>query len=292
MERMLPTPAQSPRFSSIVSNVNFDATQFKRLERAGYNRLGRRYLAAAARRAGLADTLLAAARLAPGMTVLDLASGPGLLAAAATEKLGATGFVVASDIAEAQLACSTQRPGLACVAADGEQLPFAAACFDRVLCGLGLMFFPHADQALDEMHRVLRPDGQLALSVWGAADNVPLVNVALSCMRRLLPPPKIERPSIFRFGDPLELERRLASADFFDIRIEPLKFSLTFPDARSYWQAFLDLAGGAAESLARLPPAKQDELAREVAQELRPYATSGGYRLVSTILIATGRCRE
>ncbi len=287
---MLPTPSKSSRFSSIVSTVSFDASQFKRLERAGYNQLGRRYLTAAARRAGLADGLLAAARLSPGMTVLDLASGPGLLAVAAAEKLGAAGLVIASDIAEAQLACCAPRPNLACVTADGEQLPFATACFDRVLCGFGLMFFPDADVALNEMRRILRADGQLALSVWGVADDVPLVNVALSCMRRLLPPPKVARPSIFRFGDPGELERRLASADFFDIRIEPIKFSLTFTDAPSYWQAFLDLAGGAAESIARLPQATQDDLTREVAQELAPYANSGGYRLVSTILIATGHC--
>jgi SAM-dependent methyltransferase len=292
---MLPPTRISPNsihFSSIVTVMSFDASQFKRLERAGYNRLGRRYLTAATRRAGLSDALLAAARLTPGMAVLDLASGPGLLAATAAAKLGAEGFVIASDIAEAQLACCTPRPNLACVTADGEQLPFAAASFDRVLCGLGLMFFPHAEMALNEIRRVLRADGQFALSVWGTDADVPLINVALSCMRRLLPPPKVERPSIFRFGDPDELERRLASADFFDVRIEPIKFSLMFPDAPSYWQAFLDLAGGAAESLARLPQAKQDELVREVAQELMPHSTSGGYRLVSTILIATGHCRR
>jgi SAM-dependent methyltransferase len=64
------------------------------------------------------------------------------------------------------------------------------------------MFFPDEHAALREMRRVLRPDGRLALSVWGAASEVPLVEAALACMRRLLPPPKVARPSIFRFGDP------------------------------------------------------------------------------------------
>lgn len=267
--------------------MSFDASQFKRLERAGYNRLGRRYLDAAARRAALADALLAAADLQPGLKLLDLASGPGLLASAAAEKLGGGGLTIASDIAEAQLACCAARPNLARIVADGEHLPFAPASFDRILCGLGLMIFPSADTALAEMRRVLRPDGRLVLSVWGRAEEVPLIEAALSCMRRLLPPPKVARPSIFRFGDPAELERRLASADFCETRIEAVKFSLTFPDAHNYWQAFLDLAGGAAESLSRLPQARQAELAQEVAQELAPYATSGGYRLVSTVLIAT-----
>jgi ubiquinone/menaquinone biosynthesis C-methylase UbiE len=272
--------------------MTFDAAQFKRLERTGYNRLGRRYLDAAARRAILAEGLLAAADLSPGLTVLDLASGPGLLASAAAQTLGTTGFVIASDIAEAQLACCPPHAGLARVVADGEHLPFATASLDRVMCGLGLMLFPDADVALAEMRRVLRPRGRLALSVWASAEDVPLIEVALSCIRRLLPAPKVARPSIFRFGDAPDLQRRLTSADFCDIRITSLQFSLDFPDAASYWQAFLDLAGGAAESLARLPDAKQAELAREVAVELAPYAipaTTGGYRLDSRILIATGQ---
>lgn len=269
--------------------MTFDPTQFKRLERTGYNRLGRRYLDAAARRSALADALLAAAALAPGQHLLDLASGPGLLAGNALPVLGPAGLAVASDIAEVQLACCLPRPGLVRVTADGEHLPFASTRFDRVLCGLGLMMFPHVDLALGEMRRVLRPDGRLALSVWAGAEEVPLIECALACMRRLLPVPRVARPSIFRFGDPAELERRLAGADFGDIRIETFKFSTTFADAPAYWQAFLDLAGGAAESLSRLETGKQAELVREVAVELAPHTVSGGYRLTSAILIATGR---
>jgi SAM-dependent methyltransferase len=264
--------------------MNFDARQFKRLERAGYNRLGPRYLAQAATRQALADAVLAAAQLAPGQRVLDLASGPGLLAKGAQSVIGPAGIAVASDIAEAQLACC---PGLIRVAADGEHLPFAAASFDRVLCGLGLMLFPDTDHALREMRRVMAPQGRLVLSVWSHAAEVPLLECALACMRRILPPPKVPRPSIFRFGDVPDLERRLTSADFCEVSFAPLKFSLRFDDVGDYWQAFLDLAGGAAESLARLPEATQERLAREVEQELAPYAVSGGYRLVSQIRVVT-----
>ncbi len=272
-----------------MSNTpSFDPRQFKRLERAGYNRLGPRYLAASAARRGLTDALLAAAALVPGQHVLDLASGPGLLARAARQVVGDSGLAIASDISEGQLACC---PDLVSVAADGESLPFADASFDRVLSGLGLMFFPREDVALKEMHRVLRADGRLALSVWGKAEEVPLLECALACMRRLLPPPKAPRPSIFRFGDSDELHRRLASADFSAIAIRPVKFSTTHATPGAYWQAFLDLAGGAAESLARLPEEKQAELATAVADELAPHAVSGGYRLVSTVLVATANKR-
>jgi SAM-dependent methyltransferase len=273
--------------------MSFDSAHFKRLERAGYNRIGPRYLAAAGSRSELAAALLAAARLAPGQRVLDLASGPGLLARDARDAVGDQGLAVASDISEGQLACC---PDLVRVAADGEALPFASRSFDRALCGLGLMFFPDEQAALREIHRVLRPDGLLALSVWGRAEEVPLVETALSSMRRVLPPPKVARPSIFRFGEAEELARRLANAsavrpfgNFCDIDIQPFHLSASFADAGAYWQGFLDLAGGAAESLSRLPAEKQQALAAAVGEELAPYAVAGGYELTSTVLVATAR---
>lgn len=266
--------------------MSFDSAQFKRLERAGYDRIGPRYLAAADSRKNLAAALLDAADLEPGLRVLDLASGPGLLASAARVTVGGHGLAVASDISTSQLACC---PDLPRVAADGEALPFTVASFDRVLCGLGLMFFPDDQAALCEMHRVLRPNGMLALSVWGRAEDVPLVETALSCMRRLLPPPKVARPSIFRFGDPDALQHRLASAGYGDIRTEALRLVIDFSDAAAYWQGFLDLAGGAAESLSRLPFDKQQALASAVSDDLAPHAVAGGYRLTSTILIASAR---
>lgn len=264
--------------------MSFDSARFKRLERAGYNRIGPRYLAAAGARHELATALLAAARLAPEQRVLDLASGPGLLAQDAGKRVGENGLVIASDISEGQLACGANLPR---VAADGEALPFANESFDCVLCGLGLMFFPDEQLALNEIKRVLRPDGTLALSVWGSAEHVPLVEAALSCMRRLLPPPKVARPSVFRFGDADELARRLASADFRAIDIQPHSFTLDFDTAAAYWQGFLDLAGGAAESLSQLPAEKHRALAAAVAEELAPHAVANGYRLTSTVLIAT-----
>ena len=264
--------------------MSFDRNQFKRLERAGYDRLGPRYLAAAGTRDDIATALLAAAALAPGQRVLDLASGPGLLARAAAESLGGRGMVLASDISQGQLACC---PDLARLAADGEALPLTDASLDRVLCGLGLMFFPDEEAALLEMRRVLRPGGRIALSVWAQAAEVPLIECALSCLRRLLPPPKVARPSIFRCGDPDWLQRRIASADFQAIDIRRVDFTVAFADAASYWQGFLDIAGGAAESLARLPAEKVQALAAGVAEELAPYASPDGYRLTSTVLIAS-----
>ncbi|MBA3032042.1 MAG: methyltransferase domain-containing protein [Gammaproteobacteria bacterium] len=264
--------------------MSFDPRQMKRIERDGYNLIGARYAAGAAARTALTDALIEAAHLQPNQNVLDLAAGPGLLASAAREKVGAGGTAIATDLAEAQLACC---PGLPRVAADGEYLPFVSNHFDRVLCGLGLMVFPDTARALADARRVMAPGGMIALSVWGEAEHTPLLACALDCMKRLLPAPKVARPSVFRFGTTAALGAPLAEAGFGEIAIETIMIDSYFADAASYWQAFLDLAGGAAGSLARQPESMQQRLATEVAQELSVFAGADGYAMQSAVLIAT-----
>lgn len=272
------------------SSPDFDRRRFKQIERAGYNLIAGRYAAASTPRDGLHAALLDAAELAAGLRVLDLASGPGVLAQAALPRVAPGGCVVASDLAEAMLAESRRRrPGILHAAADAERLPFAEGSFERVLCGLGLMFFPDEALALAEMRRVLRPGGRIAVSVWAEPAQVPLVECALACMRRLLPAPKVARLSVFRLGDPERLAALLAAAGFSGGRVEACELLSNFTTAEDYWQAFLDLAGGAAGSLVRLPPATQAELRSGVARELAPYACTDGYRFASTVLIATAR---
>ncbi len=277
---------------------SFDARRFKALERAGFNRIAARYAEGARLRGALADALLDAAELAPGQRVLDLASGPGLLARAAACRVAPGGYVLASDIAETMLAEGARQAHpdngtpLLFTAADAENLCLPDASVDRVLAGLALFMFPHPEQALAEMRRVLLPGGRVALSVWGPRGDVPLITRAQDCIARLLPPPKQERPSVFRHGEPGVLEAALAAAGFVDIAIAPCTFACHFDDADTYWQAFLDLAGGAAESLARLPAAMQDTLRTTVADELAPHRNPGGeagYTVPALALVASAR---
>jgi len=108
------------------------------------------------------------AAIAPGMTLLDIACGPGALSLAA---VAAGARVTAIDFSQAMIDRLTERAeGLAIDARqmDGQALDFAANGFDRVCSVFGIPLFPDWRSGLAEMVRVLRPGG---LAVLGVAAN-------------------------------------------------------------------------------------------------------------------------
>jgi demethylmenaquinone methyltransferase / 2-methoxy-6-polyprenyl-1,4-benzoquinol methylase len=106
------------------------------------------------------------ANLHAGDRVLDIAGGTGDLAQAFAKQVGSTGLVVHTDINEAMLSTGRNRlldagvvlPTLVC---DAEKLPFPDQSFNLVSVAFGLRNMTHKDQAIAEMHRVLKPHGKL-----------------------------------------------------------------------------------------------------------------------------------
>jgi len=102
--------------------------------------------------------------------VLDLGAGTGL-AALALKRRFPRAEVTAADIALPMLAIARRRSRfwrpIRCVEADARQLPFEEARFDLVFSNLMLQWVQPPDDALAEIHRVLRPGGLLLLSSFG-----------------------------------------------------------------------------------------------------------------------------
>lgn len=123
------------------------------------------------------------AELRPGIDVLDVACGTGVLARAAAGRVAPGGTVTGLDRNPGMLEVARRlAPGLHWQEGRAEVLPFPDRSFDAVLCQFGLMFFEGRAQALREMARVRRSGGVLALAVWDRLDASP----GYAAMARLL----------------------------------------------------------------------------------------------------------
>lgn len=105
--------------------------------------------------------------LLPHHSVLDLASGTGDLALRMAPLLNDEGKITLSDINESMLNIGKQRMIDAghlraeYAVANAESLPFADNSFDRITMAFGLRNVTDKQQALNELHRVLKPNGLL-----------------------------------------------------------------------------------------------------------------------------------
>src|SRR5262249_31052764 len=81
---------------------------------------------------------------------------------------GESGSVTGLDNNPGMLAVASagSAPGVRWQQADAQALPFPYRSFDRVICQLGLQYFPDRPTAVREMWRVLRPGGRVMVLVW------------------------------------------------------------------------------------------------------------------------------
>lgn len=117
---------------------------------------------------GLGPVIVRAAGIGPGQRVLDVAAGSGNASIPAAE-CGAE--VTAGDLTPELLAVGEQRAlargqNLTWVEADAEFLPFEDGEFDTVLSCVGVMFAPFHQPVADELTRVTRSGGTIALINW------------------------------------------------------------------------------------------------------------------------------
>jgi arsenite methyltransferase len=105
--------------------------------------------------------------LEPGHAVLDIGSGPGLLAREMADTVGPEGRVVGLDLSEAMLEMGRRRcidrPQVSFEQGDAAKLPFEADSFDVVVTTQVYEYVPDIAGALAEVARVLRPGGRVAI---------------------------------------------------------------------------------------------------------------------------------
>ena len=238
---------------------------------------------------GLSDTIshtVQALWPRTGDRILDIGTGTGWAARlAAWRGASVTGVDIAPgmlDAARTLSARSEPRPVFQRAAA--EALPFPDESFDGVISTYGVIFSGEPAKAAEEMARVLRPGGRLALATWADDPDGYIAGFfALVGHWSDAPPPPA---SPFDWGRPDWLQDVLGPR--FDLAIGEQVTTLYAPDVRTVWEEYVTGFGPVAATHAALPPDRQDAF-REAFEEFhRPHATAMGLTIPRRALVVRG----
>jgi ubiquinone/menaquinone biosynthesis C-methylase UbiE len=275
-----------------MASQSADPAAFHAFERAGWESIPQAYQDAFGTLTTQAiGPLLDAARVGPGVRVLDVATGPGYVAAAAAQRGAA---VVGVDFSAAMLAeARRHHPAIDFQAGDAEALPFPDATFAAVVMSFGLLHLGRPDQALAEAHRVLRPGGRLGFTVWAKPEEAVAFGIVLGAIQRhgRLDVPIPPGPPFFRFSEPEESRRVLLRLGFRtpEVAVVPQVWRLGSLDA-----LFEVMLGGTVRTAGLLraqTPEAQDAIRVDIREAVRPYQRAGAVELPMPAILVSATKR-
>ncbi len=237
----------------------------------------------------VATPLLDAVRAGQGTRLLDVATGPGYVAAKAAER-GAE--PVGVDFSETMLAhARTHVAGVDFVQGDATALPFEDASFDAVVAAFLLLHVGMPERVVAEAARVLRPGGRAAFSVWDEPSRGRWIGVffeAFMATGAHAPAEVPAGPNFFRLADEVEFAALVEGAGLVDVEVDTVEFGLRLEDRDELWD-------GLVQGSVRVGPmilGQTEELQRQIRERydelLEEYRTEDGYDVPVSVKLAAG----
>ncbi len=190
----------------------------------------------------LAGIVAEATMVKPNTKALDVGCGGGALTHELVRRAGGGENVTGLDANPGMLAVAQRNlPTVNFQQGDAAALPFREEAFDTVASQFALMLFDDRMQALIEMWRVLRPNGQLTVAVfdglrsnqaYGRIADVYEKHVGLNIANALRYP--------FSMGDVSELKSLFSDAGITAINLKTISSRASFPSATHLARADID----------------------------------------------------
>jgi SAM-dependent methyltransferase len=265
-----------------------DPAPFHHFEHAGWQRASAHYADTfGVLTAQSTEPLLDAAGVASGTRLLDVASGPGYVAAAAAAR---SAEVIGLDFSTLMLEEARRRyPDVIFQEGDAEALPFDGGRFEAVVMNFGLLHLARPDAAIHEAWRVLESGGRYAFTVWARPEEAVGFGVVLRAMTKYgtlnvgLP----DGPPFFRFSDADECRRALSGAGFaaIDVRTLPLVWHL--PSGDALFEAALYGGVRTSAALQAQTPEALAAIRGAVRTELQLFAKADGIAVPMPVVLAS-----
>jgi len=241
--------------------------------------------------------MLDAAKIGPGMQVLDVAAGAGDQTLDIAHRIGPDGHVLATDLSPrcVELARSTlQAAGFAnasFLVVDGEKLDMEPR-FDAVVCRLGLMFYPDPLEGLRRMHATLKPEGFCAALVFSDAASNPCIVSAITTAGALANAPRFDPDRVgglLSLGRSGHLHELFVRAGFRDVTTARIASPMKLPSAAHYVRFLQGAAGPVRSLIERLDAPVQAAAWTKMEAAMAQYETPDGWLGPKELLLAFGR---
>ena len=236
------------------------------------------------------DLLMGLAQLKKGETVLDIASGTGLVSFKAMQQVGDEGFVLGTDISDKMveiangIAEKKNYKNIRFERMDAEELKIPDNNFDVALCALGLMYMPDPLKALKEIYRILKPGGRAIAAVWGQRKHCGWADIFEIVDRRVA---SEVCPMFFNLGNPNMLSLSFEAAGFSSISSQSLSTKLYYKNAEEACGAAF--AGGpVALAYNKFSDAVKEEVHAEYLASVKQYKQANGYEVPGEFVVAIG----
>ena len=274
----------------MLCDVMRGGDDFTRFEHVGWERVADKYDSVwSSLTRQFIPYLISAAEVSPGMSVLDVACGPGYVSAA-VKRLGAVPTGI--DFSEKMITIAkTMAPDISFLQGDAQELPFGDATFDRVLVNFGLLHVSQPESACMDAYRVLKPGGRLGFSVWAGPEKNPgakMVNDAIEAHGDLnvgLP----EGPPHYLYGEEEECRKVLEQSGFdgSSMIYETRTVEWHHPTASYFFEVERDAGVRTAGLLARQSPEKLHAIHVSIENQMQRYATGNEFVLPMTAHVVT-----
>jgi SAM-dependent methyltransferase len=270
---------------------NEDAERLREFERRSHDQLAGSYCDFFTSVTTLAaEPLLDAAEVTSGTRVLDVATGPGSLIAAAVHR-GAQ--PVGVDLSSKMIELAWQRyPSIEFHEADVERLPFPEAAFDAAICSFGLGHFPRPEAAIAECLRTLKQGGRIALAWWDDFRKQRIQGLFREAVAEIGLAPSADIPpghSSQRFCDGAEFRRLLCEAGLADIRLEDHRTTHLVESASVLWRGGLGSMVQTGAAIRAQTGETQEAVRRAFERRAQEYACKEGLRIPIAFRVGSGR---